>query len=518
MAAAKAAAVEEQALVPVPRVRKALATILIMAATVLVVLDSTIATIVLPHMQAALGATPETITWVLTSYVLAGAIGTPMTGWLTGRFGRTEFFGICILGFTASSALCGLAVSLPMMVAARVAQGFFGAFLVPMSQTFLYDMNPPSLQVKAITIWGVGVNAAPIAGPVLGGYLAEAINWRWVFFINIPIGLVTAAGIFALLPKFPATRRAFDHVGFIMIALALCGLQLALDRGTQQDWFESPEILIELALCVAAFWMLVFHLRHSRHPLIPISLLSHRNFMAAVVIGSVGLPVVTAASAILPPLLQVLMGYPVQTTAIVLIPRAIAITLGIMIGGRLMKWIDGRIQVVVGLLMIAWSLELQTRFSLDMGSDLVIWSGFLQGGGVGLAMIVVNYVAIASIPDHLRTEGAALYTLIRNVATSLLIAICSALLARNIQLNHFEVGASIPSNNTAFLLSQMAGGSYSSGMVAAMADAEVNRQAMMIAYLDDFVMLKWLILLTLPLILLIKPQKAKPGEAVVLGE
>ena len=250
---------DDKPLVYIAPFPKAVATILMMAATILVVLDQTIATVALPHMQAALGATPDTVTWVLTSYIVAGAIVTPMTGWLTGRFSRSRMFGICTLGFTISSALCGVSVTLPMMVAARIVQGACGAFLMPMSQAFLYDMNPPSRQVRAITIWGVGSMAGPLLGPVLGGYLTDAFNWRWVFFINVPIGLVAAAGIFATMPDFPSVRRAFDHVGFIMIATGLCSLQLALDRGTQLDWFDSIEIRTEAIGCLIAFAFFVAH-------------------------------------------------------------------------------------------------------------------------------------------------------------------------------------------------------------------------------------------------------------------
>ena len=508
----------EAALIPVPPGRKAVATALIMAATVLVVIDATIANVVLPHMQAALGATPETITWVLTSYVLASAIGTPITGWLTGRFGRTQFFAVAVLGFTISSALCGFAATLPIMVAARISQGFFGAFLVPMSQTFLYDMNPPSTQVRAITIWGIAVNASPIVGPVLGAYLADALNWRWVFFINVPIGVVTAIGILLILPNAPATRRAFDHIGFVLILVAVCGLQLALDRGTQQDWFESTEILIEMSLSVGAFWMLFFYLRHARDPLVPMALFRIPEFNAAVVISCVVLPVVTAASALLPPVLQILLGYPIETTAIVLIPRAIAVMVGIMIGGPLMKRIDSRFQIIAGVLMIAWSLELQTRFTIEMGQQLIIWSGILQGFGLGLSMIVINFVAIASTPSSLRTEGAAVYTLIRNVATSVMIAICSVLLARNIQLNHLEIGSALSSSSLPFWLSQFAASAGGAQRVAAMADIEVNRQALMIAYLDDFYMMMWATLATSPLVLLIKPMGRPDGEAIAVME
>ncbi len=507
------------ALVEMTPARKMVAVVCVMAATFLVVIDQTIAVVVLPHMQAALGATPDTISWVLTSYILAGAIGTPLTGWLTGRFGRTRFFGFAVLGFTISSVVCGVAVSLPMMVVARFVQGFFGAFMVPMSQTFLYDMNPPSKQVKAITLWGTGVNVAPILGPVLGAYLTEAFDWRWVFFINLPIGLFAAVGIFAAMPAFPAIRRSFDHYGFILIAIAVCSLQLALDRGTQLDWLDSPEILIEFGLAVAAFWMLVVHLFHARHPLIPLGLFRYRNFNAAMLIGLILMPVLVAGSALVPPLLQVLMGYSVEQAAIVMIPRALAIMAGILVGGRMMKLqVDPRIQIAIGVLMIIWAMQIQTEFSLTMDDRLVIWAGVLQGAGMGVAMTVVNFLAIAAGPAEMRTEAAALYTLTRNTGTSIAIAVSSALLARNIQINHAELGGALPAQ--ALQLPRVLGAEFLSGPVAAMANAEIDRQSMMIAYIDDFWLMMWACVAALPLALLVKPKRSADADApmVHMGE
>ncbi len=498
-------------LAPLP---KAVATTLMMAATILVVLDQTIATVALPHMQAALGATPDTASWVLTAYIMATAVATPLTGWLTGRFDRSRMFGVCVLGFTFSSALCGMAVTLPMMVAARLAQGTFGAFLMPMSQAFLYDMNPPSLQVRAITLWGVGSMAGPLLGPVLGGYLTDALNWRWVFFINVPIGLVAAIGIFATLPRFPSARRAFDHAGFIMIAIALCALQLALDRGTQEDWFDSTEIIIELGICVAAFWMLFFHLRSAPSPIISISLFTRRTFAVAMILALTVMPSVIAATALMPSLLQVLLGYPVVTAGLLLIPRSITLTLGIVIGGRLMKVIDPRLQIIFGLMLVALSLWMQCGFDLVMDERRVIVAGLIQGLGAGLTMTIVNLAAVAGAPAALRTEAAALFGLFRSVGGALMISVSTAVLAHNIQINHEELGAVMSLANKPFMLSEALGGAWLSERFATLANAEVTRQAMMIAYIDDFWMLMWLMILLIPLALLVEPIRGgKTGAA-----
>ncbi|KRB85092.1 EmrB/QacA family drug resistance transporter [Sphingomonas sp. Root710] len=501
---------------PVP---KAIATALVMAATILVVLDQTIATVALPHMQAALGATPETINWVLTSYILATSVGIPLTGWLSGRVGRARLFGICIIGFTISSAVCGFAVSLPMMVAARLVQGFFGAFLMPMSQSFLYDMNAPSQQVRAMTIWGVGVMVGPLAGPVLGGYLTETFDWRWVFFINVPIGLVAALGIFATLPAFPAVRRKFDHLGYALIVVALCSMQLALDRGSQLDWFDSTEILIECGISVSAFWMLLFHLFNAREPIFSLALFRDRSFSAALVMTTTVMPVMIAATALLPSLLQTLMGYPATLAGLLSLPRGLAMTVGIILGGRLFRHFGARLQVVLGLCFTIFSMWLHTRIELNMDSHLIIWAGLAQGLGTGLAATVLNFVAVAHAPVALRTDAAALYNLARNTGSSVMIAVFTAILAHNIQVNHAEIGAHVGSANAPFLLSQMMGGTDLAERLAAMANAEVTRQAMMIAYIDDYWLMMWVMLAVVPLAILLGNERpAARSDEVIIAE
>ncbi len=507
-AAAAGGPIEDRANVTLSPVAKSVATIVLMAATILVVLDQTIANVALPHMQAALGATPDTITWVLTSYIMATAVGTPLTGWLSSRFGRTRFFLVCVIGFTLSSMLCGLAVSLPMMVASRIAQGFFGAFLMPMSQAFLYDINPPSQQVRAVTMWGIGSMLGPIIGPVIGGWLTDALNWRWVFFINVPIGAVAVFGLVFTMPKFPSERRGFDHIGFALIALGLCSLQLALDRGTQLDWFESTEILIELGVSLAAFWMLIFHLRRAAQPIIPMGLFANRNFSATMALVFILMPTILAANALLPTLLVNLMGYPVSTAGEMLIPRGISLTVAIYVGGFTIKRMDGRIQIALGALMVVWSLALQTNFNLAMDADVVLIAGLLQGFGVGFAMTVLNFNAISSAPATMRTEAAAVYALFRNTGASIMLAVFTALLAHNVQVNHAELGARLAPGSAPMMLTQILGGIAPGREVAEIAEAEVSRQAMMIAYVDDYWAMMWTVLIALPLILLLRPIRA----------
>ncbi|MFC0303254.1 DHA2 family efflux MFS transporter permease subunit [Rhizorhabdus histidinilytica] len=506
------------AVVPIAPIPKMIVTTAIMAATILVVLDQTIATVALPHMQAALGATPDTVTWVLTSYIMATAVGTPLTAWLTGRFGRRQVFLVCVLGFTVSSMLCGAATSLPMMVACRLAQGFFGAFLMPMSQAFLYDMNPPSLQVRAITMWGIGAMVGPIVGPVLGGYLTDAFDWRWVFFVNVPVGIVALAGVFFGLPQFPSVRRSFDHAGFIMIAIALCSLQLALDRGTQQDWLDSPEIIAEFGISIAAFWMLIFHLRRSRHPIISPGLFANPSFSGAMVLAFVLMPTIIASNALLPQLFVQLLGYPVATAGEMMLPRGIAMTVGIFLGGQFTRWMDGRLQVALGVCIVVASLYVQTGFNMEMDQHLIIWAGVLQGFGTGLSMTVLNFTAMSSAPLSHRTEAAALYSLSRNTGSSIMLAIFSGLLAHDVQVNHAELGARISSGGGMSLhLSRIWAGNSLDAPIAAVAEAEVNRQAMMIAYINDFWVMMWVVVALLPLVLLLRPERPPKGSGESLA-
>jgi len=503
----------DRAAVHIAPIPKMIVTIAIMAATILVVLDQTIATVALPHMQSALGATPDTITWVLTSYIMATAVGTPLTAWITGRFGRREVFLACVAGFTVSSMLCGVANSLPMMVGCRLAQGFFGAFLMPMSQAFLYDMNPPSRQMRAVTMWGLGAMVGPVVGPVLGGYLTDAFDWRWVFFINVPVGAVAFVGILFCLPEFGAVRRGFDHVGFILIAIALCTLQLALDRGTQQDWFESPEILIEFGLSISAFWLLLFHLQRAHHPIISPGLFANRSFSGAMILSFVLMPIIIASNALLPQLFVQLMGYPVATAGELMLPRGVAMTFGIYFGGILTRWLDARVQIALGVGIVIWSLMIQTWFNADMDEHLIIWAGLLQGLGTGLSMTVLNFMTISSAPPAARTEAAALYSLFRSTGSSIMLAIFSAQLARSIQINHAELGERLATHDTAFLMSRTWNVPGLTGQAAALAETEVGRQAMMIAYINVFWAMMWVMIAMVPLILLLKPPRAMPRAA-----
>jgi MFS transporter, DHA2 family, multidrug resistance protein len=496
--------------------RRLLITIVAMVATLIVILDTTIANVALPHMQSALGATPQSVNWVLTSYILASAVALPVTGWVTDRLGRRTVFTGALIGFTLSSAVCGIAVSLPMMVVARVAQGLCGACLAPMSQAILYDINPPEKHVQAMMLWGMVIMVGPIAGPVVGGWITDNFDWRWVFFINVPIGIATAIGSFLLLTDGAKLIRRFDFFGFALLAIALSSLQLMLDRGVEVDWFAATEIWVEAAVAGAALWMFVVHSATATEPLLPISLFGDRNFVTALVAITVVSGILLSGAALVAPMLQRLFGYPVFQAGLLTAPRGAGTMIGMLIAGRAARYLDPRVPVLVGLLLIGGSLWMMTGFELAMDSRPVIWSGVVQGLGLGFVVLPLNLLALATLTPALRTEAASLYNLMRSIGGSVAISVTTALLANNLQTSHADLGANVTATSVPWLttgLLERLGVSGESAM--RLIDGEVNRQAAMIAYLDDYWVMMWAAVAIVPLALLLKGPKVGAPRAAV---
>ena len=291
--------------------RRTLVTIAVMLAVLIQVLDTTIANVALPHMQASLGATQESVNWVLTSYIVASAIAIPISGWLADKIGRKRLLVLAVIGFTIASLLCAIATSLTEMVIFRALQGVSGAFLVPLAQATLFDINPPERHARAMAMFGGGIMIGPIMGPVLGGWLTDSFNWRWVFLVNLPVGAIATVMLLRYMPKGPLTARKFDIFGFALLGLALGSLQLMLDRGQQLDWFNSWEIWLELGLCVGAGWMFVTHTLMAREPLFERGMFADSNFALGMFFMVVTGVLLLAGLALLPPLLQRLYGYSV---------------------------------------------------------------------------------------------------------------------------------------------------------------------------------------------------------------
>jgi DHA2 family multidrug resistance protein len=494
---------------------RGLITIAVMAAMIMQVLDMTIANVALPHMQASLGASQDTITWVLTSYIVAAAIATPITGWLSDRIGRKNLFAICVAGFVVASALCGMAFSLQEMVFFRVLQGAFGAALAPLSQSVIIDINPRERHGQAMAIWGAGIMVAPIIGPTLGAWLTENFNWRWVFYINVPIGAAALAGILLFMPDTPRRIRRFDFFGFAMLSLAVGSLQFMLDRGADRDWFNSWEVVVETGIAIAAAWAFVVHTITAKEPFLHRGLFADRNFSAALIFIFVIGVILLATIALLPPMLTNIFGYPVITVGLVLAPRGVGTMISMLMVGRLVQKVDPRALVLFGLALTAFSLWQMTFWSPEMDWWPVITSGVIQGLGLGFVFVPLSTVAFATLEPHLRTEAAGLFNLVRNLGSSIGISIMAALLTRNLITSHADLSAHITPSNPNLLAAGIDPSTFATAagqQTAAMIDGMVTQQAAMIAYLDDFKLMFWITLAAVPLLLLLRYRRS-PASA-----
>lgn len=500
---------------------RALLTIGVMAATIMQILDSTIANVALPHMQASLGATADTVTWVLTSYIVASAVAIPVTGWLSDRIGSRNLFLAAVVGFVAASMLCGLAQSLTEMVAFRVLQGIAAAFMNPLSQTVMMDINKPSRQASAMAVWGMGIMVGPVLGPVIGGYLTDNYDWRWVFYVNVPVGVACFAILWALLPTRPRYARKFDLFGFSLLAIAIAAFQVMCDRGQSNDWFQSWEVTIEGLVAIGAAAMFAIHMATADQPMFDRELLRNRNLVTGLGFMVVVGVIMMATMALLPPMLQSLFGYPVLDTGILLMPRGIGIVISMAVAGQMVqRGYDTRLLIGTGLAIAAWSLWDMTQWTLVMGQTPFIVTGFVQGIGLGLVFIPLNITAFATLAPQYRTEAASLMNLFRNIGASVGISMVTALLARNIQASHEELGGHI----TAFSLSSIDPSQASilgptGQSMLALLNAEVTRQAAMIAYLDDFRLMMILTALAVPLVMILKrpgrPPRGEPQHAAL---
>lgn len=492
-----------------------LLTVGVMLATIMQILDSTIANVALPHMQTALGATADTVTWVLTSYIVASAIAIPITGWLSDRIGSRNLFLWSVVGFVISSALCGMAQNLEQMVAFRILQGVSAAFMNPLSQTVMLDINPPERQGKAMAIWGMGIMVGPILGPVIGGWLTESYNWRWVFYVNLPLGVFCFAVLWWLLPSRPIKLRPFDMLGFSLLAIGIAALQLMLDRGQGEDWFSSTEVVIEGLVAFVALWMFAVHLFTAKRPMFDRDLFKNRNLVTGLAFMIVVGIVMMATMALLPPMLQRIYGYPVLDTGILLMPRGFGVVFSMFLAAQLtQRGFDPRICVGVGFVIAAGSLYEMTTWTIMMGREQFVISGLIQGLGLGLVFMPLNQMAFATLPPHYRTEGSSLMNLMRNIGASVGISAVTALLARNIQTSHADLAQHVtPDMVAGYDISMVQRFGAAADTVMSMIDAEVNRQAAMIAYLDDFWAMAIVTAISVPLVFFLKkPPRPTPGE------
>jgi DHA2 family multidrug resistance protein len=496
---------------PQAKQNKLMITLILMMCTIMQALDTTIVNVALPHMEGSLGATQDQISWVLTSYIIAAAIMTPATSWLAGRIGRTRLLLLSLIGFTIVSLLCGVAGTISQMVLFRVLQGVFGAAMMPVSQAILLDSHARHEIGRAMSIWGMGVMVAPIMGPTLGGYLTEEFSWRWCFYINLPLGVLTVLGALAFIPESDRVRdRKFDWFGFSFLTLAIAALQLALDRGEQQGWFSSVEIQVEGVLTVFGLYMFVVHSLTAQRPFIDLAIFKDRNFILCVLLAT-GTNVVFNGSFVLSPqLLQTELNYPVITAGLVMGPRGFGTIFAMMVFGRVSNRMDQRLLVLFGMLVVGGTMYTMSGWSLNVGAEQFITVSVIQGVGMGFAFAPMTTLAFSTLPVHLRTEASGFYALVRNVGGAVGISIVISRLSSLTQTNHEHLTEFM----TPFRHWAGMGGMSATATMEVM-NGELTRQAGMIAYVNVFRLLALLSVVFIPLLFFVRstPAFGKAGPA-----
>ena len=499
---------------PVPH--RLLITLCTVGATLMQALDQTIANVALPYMQGSLSASYDEITWVLTSYITAAAIMTAPVGWLAARFGRKYLYITCLIGFTITSVMCGAAQSLSQVVLFRIFQGMFGAALVPLSQSTMMDIYPQEKRGQAMAIWGMGVMIGPILGPTLGGYLTEAYNWRFVFYINIPFGIMATIGLILFMPRsHPNFNMKFDWTGFAVLSLGIGALQLMLDRGQDQDWFTSREIIIEGVLGGLGVYLFIVHMATGTKPFIPPAMFKDRNFTAGALMMFAAGTILVSSSSLMAPWLQNLANYPVATAGLIMAPRGLGTMAAMMIGARLTAKIDPRKIMACGISMLVLSIWEMTGWTPDVSQTHIVLTIMFQGAGLGFLFIPLQVIAFATLAPQYRTDGASVFSLSRNIGAAIGVSVTSFMLSHNTQVLHAEIGSSVTPFNRAL----QGGGAVErfwnplTHHGAALLDRVVNQQAQITAFIDDYRMMIFTTLPALALLFLMRRPKvaAKPA-------
>ncbi len=501
-----------RAAIPVPS--PGIVTFSVVLGATLQVLDTTMLTVALPHMQGNLSATQDEITWVLTSYLVAVAVATPAVGVLVARVGRKRLFLIAVAGFLATSVCSGLSDSLTEMVIFRFAQGVFAAPLVPVSQSVLFDVYPDEQRGVAMGWWTLGLMFGMTAGPSLGGLITEFHNWRGIFYVNLPIGALAFVMISVFVPRTGVKRDTrFGYFGFFVLALSLVSLQLLLSRGERMDWFNATEIIIAAGLTVSGFYIFAVHTLTSRHPFIHRDVFRDRNFVVGqtlmLMLGGQWL----AALALLPPYIQVLAGYPVDITGLVLAPQGLGNMVGALVAGRLVARIDPRLPLAFGGMLIAGSTWMMSQFTPDLGPSDVAIAIAMHGLGLGFYFVPLTVISFSTLAPQHRDVGTSIYAVMRGFGSSIAASLVVAYVVRHTQANHANLVEHVtPFSET--LRHLPLPGVWSLGDLKGLAalNAEVTRQAAALAYVDDFHWLAICMVAAIPLVLLIRmPRAAAPA-------
>jgi MFS transporter, DHA2 family, multidrug resistance protein len=495
-----------------------LITVLVILAAMMQTLDTTIVNVALPYVQGSVAASQDQITWVLTSYITAAAIMTPPTGFLAARFGLKRLFIVSTLGFTFASMLCGMAESLTQIVVFRLLQGAFGAAMIPLSQTVLLTIYPKERHGFAMALFGIGVVVGPVLGPVIGGWLTENYTWRYVFYINGPLGVIAFLGMMVLLPESPHSgSQKFDWFGFSTLGLAIGALQILLDRGEIKDWFGSSEIVIEALVAGSAFYLFLVHTFTTERPFMRPELFRDRNLAAGVIFSVVAFITLYASLALQPPYLQDLMNYPVFTAGLVMGPRGVGTMMATMVVGRFVGKVDTRLLLAIGLGFSAWAFYIMMGWTPDVSEREIIVAGLVQGAGFGTLFVPMSTVTLSTLAPEDRADGASAFSLSRSLGSSIGISAFTALLTTNTEVNHADISANVTAVNRAFQdpsIAQSLSPVTAAGRAAL--DALVTQQAQIIAYIDDYKLLLIATLALFALLVIFKKSSGLLGHAAAV--
>jgi len=495
----------------VPSFNPWLIAISVMLATVMEVLDTSVANVALPHISGNLSATTEEATWVLTSYLISNAIILPATSWIAKFIGRKRFLIICIILFTIASALCGAAPNLQILIIARILQGLGGGALQPIAQAILLESFPPAKRGAAMALYGMGVVVAPIIGPTLGGWITDNYSWRWIFYINLPIGALAAfmANTFVEDPPYLQGQKPgkIDYIGFGLMALGLAALELTLDLGQQRDWFESPLIVFTATMSAASIIGFIIWELYVDEPIVNLHVFLNRNFaVGCAMIAAVGV-VLYGSTALLPLFLQTLLGYPAVESGIAVSPRGIGSIISMVIVGRLIGRVDGRYLIAFGFFVLGASTWAFTGLNLYIAQTNIIYPMIVSGFAMGFVFVPLTTMAMATLSQNEIGNASGIYNLMRNTGGSVGIAIMTTMLARNAQVHQAVLTTHATPYDTAYQqMVQQLTATLSRTMDAASAAQQATatvygmlvKQAMVLSYIDNFRILAILCFLCVP--------------------
>jgi DHA2 family multidrug resistance protein len=499
--------------IAVPARHPALASASAILATILYSIDWTIASVALPHMRGAFSATQDQISWVITSYIVASAVMLPTAGFMSAKFGRKRVFVAAVAGFTLASMACGLADSLAAEVVARIVQGMSGSFLIPLSQAIVLDTYAPKDHTRMMGWWGVGSVFGPVIGPALGGYLTEYADWRWIFFINLPFGILALAGLLLFLPETKAEPgKKLDWFGFAVLALGIGALQMMLDRGERHDWLESPEILVEAALGALGLYLFAAHSLTTPRPFLDPRLFRTGSYLLGLAFvflyGLLTLPPMV----LMPTFMQDLRGMPVDTIGLLQAPRGFGLVVSMFAGGSLTHVVGPRLLVGFGFGCLAAAGLEMASWTMEVGTWPIVWTGFVQGVGAGIIWVPLQQVVFSQLLPSQRTEAAAVLNLVRSVGSSIGVSFALTMLTRGAATARAQMVEHLTPVGAAFRHADVVRG-WDLGTPEGLAQAQrqVELQAAMIGYSNDFLMLAVGALLALPLLLFVRRAPRPSG-------